>query len=131
MTTPATAEAPPGGGRCAARGGQRDFWRQFAAPSRRGVRPRDPGLLHDPGHRPAALRRAARDRHHRVRPAFEPPIGGHILGTDELGRDILNLTVHGARVSMVIGLLATVITVLLGASSASRRASSADGPTPS
>ncbi len=40
---------------------------------------------------------------------------GHLLGTDELGRDILNLTVHGARISMAIGLMATVITILLGA----------------
>jgi peptide/nickel transport system permease protein len=39
----------------------------------------------------------------------------HLLGTDEVGRDMLNLTVHGARVSMVIGLLATLITILLGA----------------
>jgi peptide/nickel transport system permease protein len=46
---------------------------------------------------------------------FEAPSATHIFGTDELGRDILNLTVHGARVSMVIGLLATVITILLGA----------------
>lgn len=46
---------------------------------------------------------------------LEPPSLDHILGTDELGRDILNLTVHGARVSMTIGLLATVITVLVGA----------------
>lgn len=46
---------------------------------------------------------------------FEPPSAQHIFGTDEIGRDILNLTVHGARVSMVIGLLATVITIFLGA----------------
>ena len=46
---------------------------------------------------------------------LEPPSAAHILGTDEIGRDILNLTVHGARVSMVIGLLATLITILLGA----------------
>jgi peptide/nickel transport system permease protein len=46
---------------------------------------------------------------------LEPPSPVHILGTDEIGRDILNLTVHGARVSMVIGLLATLITILLGA----------------
>jgi peptide/nickel transport system permease protein len=45
---------------------------------------------------------------------FESPSVEHILGTDELGRDILNLTVHGARVSMIIGLLATVITVVVG-----------------
>jgi len=37
------------------------------------------------------------------------------LGTDELGRDLLNLTVHGARISMVIGLLATLITIIIGA----------------
>ena len=46
---------------------------------------------------------------------LESPSLDHLLGTDELGRDILNLTVHGARVSMVIGLLATVITVVVGA----------------
>ena len=46
---------------------------------------------------------------------LEAPSASHIFGTDELGRDILNLTIHGARVSMVIGLLATVITILLGA----------------
>ena len=45
---------------------------------------------------------------------LDPPIAGFPLGTDELGRDMLNLTVHGARVSLIIGLLATVITVALG-----------------
>lgn len=42
------------------------------------------------------------------------PDAAHILGTDELGRDVLNLTVHGARVSMIIGLLATVVTIVIG-----------------
>lgn len=46
---------------------------------------------------------------------LEAPSGPHLLGTDELGRDMLNLTVHGARVSMFIGFLATVMTILLGA----------------
>ncbi len=46
---------------------------------------------------------------------FDPPSPEHILGTDRQGRDMLNLTVHGTRVSMVIGLLATAITVLIGA----------------
>ncbi len=46
---------------------------------------------------------------------LEAPSPQHIFGTDELGKDILNLTVHGTRVSMVIGLLATLITVALGA----------------
>ncbi len=46
---------------------------------------------------------------------FEPPSAQHIFGTDHLGRDMLNLTVHGARISMVIGLLATIVTILVGA----------------
>ncbi|MGZ8501418.1 MAG: ABC transporter permease [Candidatus Limnocylindrales bacterium] len=47
--------------------------------------------------------------------ALEPPSGAHFLGTDDLGRDMLNQTVHGARISMTIGFLATMITILLGA----------------
>jgi peptide/nickel transport system permease protein len=44
-----------------------------------------------------------------------PPSAAHIFGTDELGRDMLNLTVHGARISMAIGLMATMITIVVGA----------------
>jgi peptide/nickel transport system permease protein len=43
------------------------------------------------------------------------PSAAHIFGTDELGRDMLNLTVHGARISMAIGLMATIITIVVGA----------------
>jgi peptide/nickel transport system permease protein len=46
--------------------------------------------------------------------ALEPPSGAHLFGTDDLGRDMLNRTVHGARISMTIGLLATLITVVVG-----------------
>ncbi|MCI0345215.1 MAG: ABC transporter permease [Chloroflexi bacterium] len=46
---------------------------------------------------------------------LSPPSAEFPFGTDELRRSMLNLTVHGARVSMAIGLLATVITVLIGA----------------
>jgi peptide/nickel transport system permease protein len=45
---------------------------------------------------------------------LEPPSATYPFGTDELGRDLLNLTVHGARISMIIGLMATIITILIG-----------------
>jgi peptide/nickel transport system permease protein len=45
---------------------------------------------------------------------LEAPSAAHIFGTDELGRDMLNLTVHGARISLTIGLLATFVTVAVG-----------------
>lgn len=45
---------------------------------------------------------------------LDPPSLGHLFGTDELGRDMVNLTVHGARISMTIGLMATLITVVVG-----------------
>lgn len=47
--------------------------------------------------------------------SLEAPSAAHVFGTDELGRDILNLTVHGARISMSIGLMATAITIVVGA----------------
>jgi peptide/nickel transport system permease protein len=46
---------------------------------------------------------------------LESPSLTYPFGTDELGRDLLNLTVHGARISMIIGLMATIITIVIGA----------------
>ncbi|MDF3218605.1 ABC transporter permease [Mesorhizobium sp. M7A.F.Ca.CA.001.09.2.1] len=43
-----------------------------------------------------------------------PPSAQHLLGTDEVGRDVLNLVVHGARISLTIALLATVISLVVG-----------------
>jgi len=42
---------------------------------------------------------------------------------------MLNLTVHGARISMTIGLLATLITIFFGAVIGIVSATSAGGPT--
>ncbi len=42
------------------------------------------------------------------------PSAEFLFGTDELGRSMLNLTVHGARISLAIGLLATFVTVAIG-----------------
>ena len=46
--------------------------------------------------------------------ALDPPSSAHVFGTDDLGRDMLNRTIHGARISMTIGLMATLITVVVG-----------------
>jgi peptide/nickel transport system permease protein len=48
-------------------------------------------------------------------PRLAPPSLDYPLGTDQLGRSMLNLVVHATRVSMVIGFLATLITVFIGA----------------
>jgi peptide/nickel transport system permease protein len=40
---------------------------------------------------------------------LKPPSGTYILGTDQLGRDILSRIIYGARVSMIIGLGATTL----------------------
>ena len=45
-----------------------------------------------------------------------PPDGNHYLGTDALGRDILARILHGARVSLTVGVLAEFVALLLGLS---------------
>ena len=42
------------------------------------------------------------------------PAEGHLLGTDELGRDILNRLIWGGRTSIIIALTATAISSILG-----------------
>jgi peptide/nickel transport system permease protein len=45
-----------------------------------------------------------------------PAEGGqfHLLGTDRLGRDMLSRIIHGARISLTIGLLGVVTSFILG-----------------
>lgn len=49
-----------------------------------------------------------------LRARLTGPADGHLLGTDDLGRDVLARLIHGARVSLTVGLLATLIAVLVG-----------------
>jgi len=46
---------------------------------------------------------------------LSPPSKDHIFGTDELGRDILSRIMHGARISLRIGVLVILISGGLGA----------------
>lgn len=43
-----------------------------------------------------------------------PPSAQHILGTDELGRDLFSRMVHGSRVSISVGIIAVLISVVIG-----------------
>lgn len=46
---------------------------------------------------------------------FSPPgVDGFLLGTDYLGRDLLAQIIHGARVTLVIGLSAAIVTIVIG-----------------
>lgn len=46
---------------------------------------------------------------------LEPPSRAHIMGTDELGRDLFTRVLYGGRVSLAIGVLAMGLAVVVGA----------------
>lgn len=45
---------------------------------------------------------------------FQKPNSAHILGTDELGRDLYSRIIYGARVSMSVGLGSATLAMLIG-----------------
>ena len=48
---------------------------------------------------------------------FSPPgEEGFLFGTDYLGRDLLSMVIHGARVSLLIGLSAALVSIFIGVS---------------
>lgn len=59
------------------------------------------GLLADPG--ASAIHRT-----------HSPPGASHPMGTDQMGRDVLSRVAHGARPSMTVALLATLVALGLG-----------------
>jgi peptide/nickel transport system permease protein len=49
----------------------------------------------------------------RLKPLFE---NGHILGTDELGRDMLTRLIYGGRISILMGMAPVIFAFLIGSS---------------
>ena len=45
---------------------------------------------------------------------LQPPSGQHPFGTDPLGRDLLTRCVYGGRISLTVGLLVVLITLVIG-----------------
>ena len=45
-----------------------------------------------------------------------PPSSEHLLGTDILGRDLLSRILYGARISLLVGFVATGVALIIGVS---------------
>jgi ABC-type dipeptide/oligopeptide/nickel transport system permease subunit len=45
---------------------------------------------------------------------FAQPTAAHLMGTDQLGRDIFSRVIYGARISLTIGIVAVVISLVPG-----------------
>ena len=45
-----------------------------------------------------------------------PPGPGRILGSDDMGRDVLGGLISGTRISLAVGILATIISMVVGRS---------------
>jgi oligopeptide transport system permease protein len=43
-----------------------------------------------------------------------PPTQGHLLGTDILGRDLLSRILYGSRISLAVGICATLVSLTIG-----------------
>ena len=46
---------------------------------------------------------------------LQPPSSGHSFGTDVIGRDIFARTIYGGQISLLIGISAAIVEVILGA----------------
>ena len=45
---------------------------------------------------------------------LQPPSREHLMGTDELGRDVLSRVIWGARISLYVGVISVTMAVVLG-----------------
>lgn len=46
---------------------------------------------------------------------LSPPSAEHLLGTDEAGRDVLTRLLYGSRVSLMVGIVPTLLSMVIGA----------------
>ena len=46
---------------------------------------------------------------------YAPPGNGHLLGCDEIGRDVASRLIYGARTSLAVGIFSTAIALVIGA----------------
>ena len=44
----------------------------------------------------------------------KPPSGAHWMGTDVLGRDLLSRVLYGSRISLAVGICATLVSLTIG-----------------
>ena len=99
------AAAPPGGGCCVCAGAwppPASCCSSSPAPcSRRSSRPHDP---------------LAVDIRHRLSPPawMDGGTPDHLLGTDQVGRDLLSRMIYGGRVSLVVGVIAVLLSASIG-----------------
>ena len=54
------------------------------------------------------------DPNERVARPFLPPSGEHLLGTNDVGQDLLSELIFGARVSLSVGIVAAAVALLIG-----------------
>tara|TARA_Y100001970_G_scaffold248946_1_gene318985 strand:+ start:1165 stop:2175 length:1011 start_codon:yes stop_codon:yes gene_type:complete len=45
---------------------------------------------------------------------YEPPGYKHLLGTDEIGRDVLSGMIHGTRIALAVGIISMAIAIIVG-----------------
>lgn len=50
----------------------------------------------------------------KVEDKLKPPSPQHLLGTDEIGKDILTQVIYGSRISVMVGILAAATSTLIG-----------------